>query len=56
MYFKWANTDFVLFFAIFQPKILTEKTVGFSRIRTRIIGVEGERHCHGPIIYYVTTT
>ena len=38
--------------SIFPVTNFTEKTVGFSRIRTRIVGAEGEHvpldHHHGP--------
>ena len=47
--FKSGQTlaPFLFIFVLFEHTI-TEKTVGFSGIRTRIIGVEGEHH--GPYI------
>ena len=46
-------------FLFFSSTNFTEKTVGFSGIRTPIAGKEGEQadhfdHHHGPITDYVT--
>ena len=35
-----------VYFCSFQTQILQKKTLGFSRIRTRIVGVEGEHADH----------
>ena len=43
---NWANPGFFLFiFVLFKHNII-EKTLGFSGIRTRIVGVEGEHADH----------
>ena len=43
---KWANPGlFFVYFRFFKHNN-TEKTVGFSGIRTRIVGVEGEHADH----------
>ena len=39
-----------VYFRSFQTQMFTEKMVGFSGIRTRIVGVEGEH------AYHLTTT
>ena len=44
---KWDNSDLFLFiFVLFQTQILQKKTVCFSKIRTRIVGIEGEHADH----------
>ena len=44
---KWANPGLVfVYFRSFQTQNFTEKTVGFSGIRTRIVGVEGQHSDH----------
>ena len=43
---KWANPGLFLFiFVLFKHNII-EKTLGFSGIRTRIVGVEGKHADH----------
>ena len=43
---KWANHGlFLIIFVLFKHKFF-RKTVGVNRIRTRIIGVEGEHADH----------
>ena len=44
--FKWANPGLLFLFPSFQAQIFTEKNVGFSGIRTRIVRVEGEHSDH----------
>ena len=45
-FLKWANPGLFLFiFVLFKHNII-EKTLGFSGIRTRIVGVEGEHADH----------
>ena len=39
--FKWDNQGLFCLFSFFSNTNFTEKTVGFSRIRTQIVGVEG---------------
>ena len=52
MFFKWANLGlFFVYFRSFQTKILQKKTVGISRIQTRIVIVEGMYAYH-----LITTT
>ena len=41
-FLKWGNPDLFLFIFVIFKYNFTEKTVGFSRIRTWIVGVEGE--------------
>ena len=44
---KWAITDLFLFiFVLFKHKFLQKKTVDFSGIRTRIVGVECKHADH----------
>ena len=45
-----ANISVMLLFSFFSNTNCTEKTVGFSRIRTQSIRVEGKHadHHHGP--------
>ena len=45
-FLKWANPGLFLFIFVFSNTNLTVKTVGFSRIRTRIVGVEGKHADH----------
>ena len=52
MFFKWANPASFSSFLLFSSTNFTGKNVlGFSRIRTRIVGVEGKHADH-----YTTTT
>ena len=44
-FFKWAPASFLFIFVLFKHNF-TDKTVGFSGIRTRIDGVEGEHTDH----------
>ena len=45
--FKWANPGLFLFiFAIFQCKFYSRKNVCFSKIRTWIVGIEGQHADH----------
>ena len=46
MFFKWANPGLFLFIFGFSTTNFTEKTVGFSGTRTRIVGLEGEHVDH----------
>ena len=44
---KWANPGlFFVYFRSFQTPILHKKTVGFSAIQTRIVGIESEHGDH----------
>ena len=43
---KWANPGLFLFIFILFKHNFTEKTVGFTGIRTRIVEVEGEQADH----------
>ena len=43
---KWANPGLFLFIFVLFKHNIKEKTLGFSRIRTRIVGVEGEHADH----------
>ena len=44
--FKWDNQGLFCLFSFFSNTNFTEKTVGFSRIRTQIVGVEGGHADH----------
>ena len=51
IFLKWAKPGlFFVYFVLFKHNI-TEKTVDFSGIRTRIVGVEGKNADH-----FTTTT
>ena len=43
---KWANPGLFLFIFVLFKHNTIEKTLGFSGIRTRIVGVEGEHADH----------
>ena len=43
---KWANPGLFLFIFILFKHKFTNKTLGFSRIRSRIVGYEGEHDDH----------
>ena len=45
-FLKWANSGLFLFIFVLFKHNFTEKTVGFSGIRTRIASVEGEHVDH----------
>ena len=42
-FLKWANSGLFLFIFVLFKHNFTEKTVGFSGIRTRVVRVEGEQ-------------
>ena len=48
---KWANPGSFYLFSFFSQTNFTGKTVGFSRIRTWIVGEEGVHHAD-----HLTTT
>ena len=50
-FFKWASFSL---FSFFSNTNGTEKTVGFSGIRTKIVGVEGEHADHLTTTFVVT--
>ena len=45
-FFNWANHGLFCLFSVFPNTNFTEKTIGFSGIRTRIVRVEGEHADH----------
>ena len=46
LFSKWANIGPFLLFSFFSNTNFIEKTIGFSRIQTWIVGAEGEHADH----------